>query len=138
MPSRSLRKLFSTRSNHHRDASYVFCPYYPSYVWGDGLDEGDENHFPHIYISQILGSVLVLLDSTSQTPLFICKGFTLIRSQRALSLRWVRHQHDDGQLHDGVGERGDDFIRPSIAQALGVWGMFSEADSNFQIRKLRA
>ena len=28
MPSRSLRKLFSTRSNHHRDASYVFCPYY--------------------------------------------------------------------------------------------------------------
>jgi hypothetical protein len=25
--------------------------------------------------------------------------------------------HDDGQLHDGVGERGDDFIRPSIAHS---------------------
>ena len=24
MPSRALRKLFNTRSNHHRDASYVF------------------------------------------------------------------------------------------------------------------
>jgi hypothetical protein len=87
-------------------------------------DEGDEDDLRHIYISHILGSVLALLDSIFQTPLFISKGFTLIRSQLALSLRWVRHQHDDGQLHDGVGERGDDFIRPSIAQALGAWGCF--------------
>ena len=86
--------------------------------------------------------MLALLDSIFQTPLFISKGFTLIRSQLALSLRWVPHQHDDGQLHDGVGERGDDFIRLSIAQALGrlgdVFGRASEADGNFQIRKLRA
>lgn len=42
-------------------------------------DEGDEDDFPHIYISHILGSVLALLGSISQTPLFICKGFTLIQ-----------------------------------------------------------
>ena len=42
-------------------------------------DEGDEDDFPYIYISRILGSVLALLGSISQTPLFICKGFTLIQ-----------------------------------------------------------
>ena len=37
-------------------------------------DEGDEDDLSHI-----LGSVLALLGSISQTPLFICKGFTLIQ-----------------------------------------------------------
>ena len=41
-------------------------------------DEANEDD-PHIYISHILGNVLALLNSISQTSLFICKGFTLIQ-----------------------------------------------------------
>jgi hypothetical protein len=39
-----------------------------------GRDESDEDDFPHISISHIIGSLLARLDSISQLPLFMYKG----------------------------------------------------------------